>query len=137
MPYPLPSCAELLHVTTKWPAASIAIDSLFSADKSCAPAVCVLTRNSAPVARPRGSSSVLVTVTSAGLSVLYCVSLLLAGAVTIVYERLPSSSRSSTPLTVTDCGTSQLPGVKGSCDWTTAPSVESEAALPPATAAVG
>ena len=72
-----------------------------------------------------GSSSTLMSETSSGSRPEYSESPLTAGAVTMVYDTSPSSSSSSTPVTVTTWGMSQFDGVKTRLEVLRVPSVSS------------
>ena len=71
---------------------------------------------------PAVSSSVFVTETSAAFNPLYLESPLEAAFVKIVYEILPSSTKSLTPVTVTVCAEFQFALVKVRLEGETVPS---------------
>src|SRR5437667_94363 len=78
-----------------------------------------------------------VTATSAGFIPLLLPSVLVAPAVTIVYATVPSTAKSSTPVTVTVCAAFQLAGVNVTEAGATVPSVRSLDESPIVTFAVG
>src|SRR5262249_40380078 len=101
------------------------------------PASVVVSPDAGLTVIPAASLSVFVTATSAAFKLLEFGSVLVAGAVTIVYAMLPSTMASSTPVTVTVCGTFQLALVNVTLAGATVPSVKSLDDSPIVTFAAG
>jgi len=74
------------------------------------------------IVKPAVSSSWLITATSSGVTAAYAPSVLVTGPTRIVYPWSPSSTTSSTPVTVIVCGTFQLAGVNVTDPVDTVPS---------------